>query len=121
MKMRQILAAVNFPVLFGMVVIAPVFVNSVLGAQWRPSILLIQVLAGVALLRSTGNPIGSLLLAKGRADLGFYWNASIVLAPSSSLAFELIRCEGITPRLLFSKKRASHHPNPSSKNDTPRS
>ena len=49
-----------------------------LGEQWVPSIVLVQILAGVALLRSTGNPVGSLLLAKGRTDMGFYWNACIV-------------------------------------------
>ncbi|MCH8091366.1 MAG: MOP flippase family protein [Proteobacteria bacterium] len=79
MTMRRILATVNFPLLFGLAVVAPVFVPTVLGEQWAPSIVLVQILAGVALLRSTGNPVGSLLLAKGRADLGFYWNVWIVL------------------------------------------
>ena len=78
MTMRRVLAAVNFPLLLGLAAVAPVFIPSVLGEQWAPSILLVQILAGVALLRSTGNPFGSLLLARGRADMGFYWNVCIV-------------------------------------------
>ncbi len=78
MTMRRVLATVNFPLLFGLAVVVPVFVPTVLGEQWAPSILLVQILAGVALLRSTGNPVGPLLLARGRADMGFYWNVCIV-------------------------------------------
>ena len=78
MTMRRVLAAVNFPLLLGLAAVAPVLIPLVLGEQWVPSIVLVQILAGVALLRSTGNPVGSLLLAKGRADMGFYWNACIV-------------------------------------------
>jgi O-antigen/teichoic acid export membrane protein len=31
------------------------------------------------MFRSIGNPVGSLQLAKGRADLGFYWNLGVFL------------------------------------------
>ena len=29
------------------------------------------------MVRSTGNPIGALMYARGRADLGFYWNLGL--------------------------------------------
>ncbi|MCZ6860782.1 MAG: MOP flippase family protein [Alphaproteobacteria bacterium] len=79
MTMQRVLSAVNFPLLLGLAAVAPVFIPLVLGEQWAPSIVLVQFLAGVALIRSTGNPVGSLLLGKGRADLGFYWNVWVVL------------------------------------------
>lgn len=73
MTMRRVVAAINFPILFGAMAVAPVFVPLVLGDTWLPSIVLIQILALVVVLRSVGNPIGSLLLAVGRPDLGFYF------------------------------------------------
>ncbi|MCD5406439.1 MAG: MOP flippase family protein [Desulfotomaculum sp.] len=74
MSTLNILSAMNFPYFFGLAVVAPLLVPVVFGMQWLPSILLMQILCVVGLLRSTGNPIGSLLLAKGRADWGFKWN-----------------------------------------------
>lgn len=73
MRLVEVVAASNFPLFFIIAAAAPVFVDVFWGEKWAPSIILIQILAFVALLRSTGNPVGSLLLAKGRADLGFYW------------------------------------------------
>lgn len=65
---------VNFPILVGLALVAEHFVLAIYGEKWIPSILLIQILAFMAIIRSIGNPIGSLLLAKGRVDLGFKWN-----------------------------------------------
>lgn len=79
MIMRRTLAAVNFPLYMGLAGAAPIFVPVMLGEQWLESIVPIQILAIVAALRATGNPIGSLLLAKGRADWGFYWTLVVVL------------------------------------------
>lgn len=79
MIMRRMLATVNFPLYLGLASAAPVLVPVVFGDQWLESTPLIQILALVAALRATGNPVGSLLLAKGRADYGFYWNLVVVL------------------------------------------
>ena len=70
----HLLTSVNAAILIGMVVIAPVAVPLIFGEKWTGSVPLIQILALVALMRSIGNPVGSLLLATGRADLGFKWN-----------------------------------------------
>ena len=77
--MFQMLASVNFPMMVGLAVVAPVAVPVIFGEQWMSSIILIQILTVVGLLRSTGNPVGSLLLAKGRADLGFKWNLGLTV------------------------------------------
>jgi lipopolysaccharide exporter len=79
LKVLQLLATVNFPMMVGLAVVAPVAVPVIFGEQWLPSIILIQILTIVGLLRSTGNPVGSLLLAKGRADLGFKWNLGLTV------------------------------------------
>lgn len=73
MTMQQVLAAVNFPILFGLAAVAPTFVPIVYGDRWTPAISLVQILVFVAAMRSIGSPTGSLLLAKGRADKSFRW------------------------------------------------
>lgn len=73
------LSAINAPLLLGCAAIAPIFVPLVYGPKWSPSIILVQVLAGVGLVRSIGNPIGTLLLSQGRADVGFMWTLFVAL------------------------------------------
>jgi lipopolysaccharide exporter len=79
LKVLQLLSLINFPIMAGLAVVAPVAVPLIFGKQWLPSIILIQILTIVGLLCSTGNPIGALLLAKGRADLGFKWNIALTI------------------------------------------
>jgi len=79
MTLQRVLASLNFPILVGISSVAPILVPLVFGEKWLPSVALIQVLAFVALLRSTGNPTGALLLARGRASLTFCWNLGIVI------------------------------------------
>jgi len=74
----HVLSAINAPMLLGCAAVAPIFVPLVYGPQWGTSVLLVQILAGVGLLRSIINPIGTLQIAKGRADMGFFWNLSVV-------------------------------------------
>jgi O-antigen/teichoic acid export membrane protein len=74
----RLLTTVNAPVLLGLAAVAPSLVPAVFGEQWRDSVVLVQLLCGVSLMRSIGNPIGSLQLARGRADLGFKWNLGVV-------------------------------------------
>ncbi len=86
-KVLQLLSSVNFPMMAGLAVVAPVAVPIIFGEQWLPSVILIQILTIVGLLRSIGNPIGSLLLAKGRADLGFKWTLAIMIIQIPGLYF----------------------------------
>jgi len=79
LKVLRLLSLVNFPIMAGLAVVAPVAVPVIFGKQWLPSVILIQILTIVGLLRSIGNPIGSLLLARGRADLGFKWNTALMI------------------------------------------
>ncbi|GAB4486991.1 MAG: colanic acid undecaprenyl disphosphate flippase WzxC [Thermodesulfovibrionales bacterium] len=78
LKMMSLLSTVNAPLLFGLAAVAPLVIPLFFGPQWIPAVLLVQVLAVYAFVRSTGNPVGSLLLAKGRVDLGFRWNLALL-------------------------------------------
>jgi len=79
LKILHFLSTINFPIMAGLAVAAPLLVPEVFGNQWLPSVILIQILTIVGLLRSTGNPVGSLLLSRGRADLGFKWNLALII------------------------------------------
>jgi lipopolysaccharide exporter len=74
----RILATINAPILLGFAAIAPVLIPIVYGVQWTAAVPLIQPLAVVGLLRCIMHPLGTLLLAKGRADLGFIWTLGVV-------------------------------------------
>lgn len=78
------LSSINFPVHLAIFILAGPLTTLLFGNNWDQAIVLVKILAVFAMLRSVFNPIGSLLLAKGRADLGFYWVIafSIVTPPA---------------------------------------
>jgi len=79
LKTIQMLAFINFPLLIGLAVVASPFIEVVYGPGWEPAVPVLRVLALVGLLRVAGNPLGALILAKGRADLGFKWNSAFAI------------------------------------------
>ena len=79
LKLLNFLTTVNAPLLIGLAVIAPVAVPVIFGAKWSKAIVLLQLLSLVTLFRTVGNPVGNLLLAKGRADLGFKWTFAFIV------------------------------------------
>ncbi|MGB3241633.1 MAG: MOP flippase family protein, partial [Candidatus Omnitrophota bacterium] len=79
LKVLQVLSLVNFPLMVCLAIVAPVAVPVIFGERWVPSVILVQILTVVGLLRSVNNPVGSLLLSKGRADLGFKWNVGVMI------------------------------------------
>jgi O-antigen/teichoic acid export membrane protein len=103
MMMQQVLAAANFPILFGLAAIAPVIVPLAFGDKWIPAVGLIQILSFVAAMRSIGSPTGSLLLAKGRADKAFYWTILyfVTQIPALYTGAQLAGSLGIAATLLI--------------------
>jgi lipopolysaccharide exporter len=79
LSILKVLSIVNFPIMIGMMATAPVLVPVVFGQKWLPAVDLVQILCLVALIRTIQNPVGSLLLAKGRADLGFKWTLVVAI------------------------------------------
>lgn len=77
LKSVKLVSLVTFPIFVTVAMLAEPIIAIFFGEEWEQSIILLQVLAIYSMLRATGNPIGSLLLAKGRADLGFYWNLGL--------------------------------------------
>lgn len=81
-KAINYISMLSFPMIAGMLVVAPEFIRSVYGAKWEPSIIVLQIFCLVGAFKSLGNPIGSILLAKGRPDIGLYWNVFVVIVLS---------------------------------------
>jgi lipopolysaccharide exporter len=79
LQVVNVLTTINAPILIGMAAVSPIAIPIIFGQKWVASIMLVQILSFVSLARSTGNPIGSLQLARGRADLGFKWNLFLLI------------------------------------------
>jgi O-antigen/teichoic acid export membrane protein len=69
----KLLSTTNAPLLFGFAAIAPHAVPLLLGDKWIPAIPLVELCSIIAMARTINNPVGSLVLAVGRADRSFYW------------------------------------------------
>lgn len=85
LEVLGLIAAIDFPLLVGLAVVAPWLVPGVFGDKWKPAVELLQILTGMALLKAVGNPAGAILLAKGHMRTGFVSN--LVLAMLATLTF----------------------------------
>lgn len=76
-------ASANFPIY----VLLGLFSNEVIellyGPQWKEAAGFLRLLAGWGLLRSIGNPVGSLLHAVGAVKLAFWWNVAVLILITS--------------------------------------
>lgn len=76
LESSKLVAYAVFPLIIGLAATAPIAVPLALGAEWEVAVPLLQVLALVAVFRAVGNVAGLTYLARGRADIGFKWNAA---------------------------------------------
>jgi PST family polysaccharide transporter/lipopolysaccharide exporter len=65
----QVTTLVSFPVALGIVAVTPPFVRGILGQQWVPMILTMQILAVFGLMRSAAATFGPVWKATGQPDL----------------------------------------------------
>jgi O-antigen/teichoic acid export membrane protein len=101
-KTINYLSSINFPLYGAIWILAPQIVRVVFGNSWDEAIPIIRILSIFAALRSTGNPIGSLLLAKGRAKLAFYWNLGLFfIIPATMYAGSFFGLLGVCYSLVL--------------------
>lgn len=74
LKSINYLSTVNFYVYMIMIILSKEIITIFLGEKWITIITLFELLSIYSMLRSVGNPIGSLILAKGKPHYEFYWN-----------------------------------------------
>jgi O-antigen/teichoic acid export membrane protein len=87
LKTLRMTASVNFPLYLAVATFAPEIITLLFGDQWQESIPLLRIFALWGLLRSKGNPIGSLLYATGRADFSFKWNMTLFFITPPTIWF----------------------------------
>jgi O-antigen/teichoic acid export membrane protein len=84
----EMMRAIGFavaPVMIALAATAPALVPALFGQQWHRSVVLIEILAFVGLLSAVGNPVGSVMLAKNRPDVGFKMNVASVIVMTGVL------------------------------------
>ena len=74
LELIEMLGSIMIPLHVGLFALAPAFIRVQLGPEYEPTIPLLRILSIVGLTFAITSPAGSLLLACGRADLGFYIN-----------------------------------------------
>jgi lipopolysaccharide exporter len=74
LELMEVLTGLTIPIYVGMMALASPFVLVQLGEKFAPSIPLLQILSIVGFAYALSSPAGSLILACGRADIGFYLN-----------------------------------------------
>lgn len=79
LKVINYTSSLNFPIYIASIVLAPEIISLFLGDKWLNGVLIFQILAVWALLRSVGNPVGSLLMALGKPNIEMYWNIGILI------------------------------------------
>jgi O-antigen/teichoic acid export membrane protein len=72
-------SSVNFPAYAALAVWADEVVAIVLGPKWQAAGAYMRIFAAWGMLRSIGNPVGSLLYATGHVRRAFLWNLSLLL------------------------------------------
>jgi len=74
LELIEMLSAVTVPVYFAMFALAEPFVLLQLGPGYETTVHLLRILCIVGFFFSISSPQGTLVLACGRADIGFYMN-----------------------------------------------
>ncbi|HMW54781.1 MAG TPA: MOP flippase family protein [Accumulibacter sp.] len=87
LQIMRMTASVNFPIYVFIGFFAKDIVALVLGPRWQDAVSLLRILSVWALIRSTSNPVGSLLMARGRADISFKWNIALLAVMPPAIWF----------------------------------
>jgi O-antigen/teichoic acid export membrane protein len=96
LKLINYIASVNFPIYIASFLLATELISIFLGEKWLSGVYIFQVLTIWALIRSIGNPIGSLVMAMGKPQIEMFWNmAMMIFMPVVVLISSLFGIQGI--------------------------
>jgi lipopolysaccharide exporter len=101
-KLSGLIALVNFPVVFGLMVIAPHFIYCVFGEKWLWITPVMRVLCLVGAFRCIGNPVESLLMATANVKTNFRFSVAktVLLLPAIIVGAHLGGAIGVALALL---------------------
>lgn len=75
LKAQRILVLFNVPAMLGLMVLAEVFIRSILGEAWLGMKTVLQIMAFVGAQKTIGALLNNLYLSMGRTDLSFKYGA----------------------------------------------
>lgn len=102
LKVINVLSSINIPVYFLMAILAEPIVIILLGDKWLDAVIIVRILSFYALARSLINPVGSLMLAKGKASVLFFWHLLLfILTPVFIYLGSFYNVEGVSIALLM--------------------
>ncbi len=82
LKLVNLVFSINFIVYGGIIILAPLIVHILYGKNYNHIVPLVRILSVYMLVRSIGNPIGSLVTATGQTHREFFWNVfSLLIMP----------------------------------------
>ncbi len=84
-RLIGIATTIGFPVYCGAIAVATPLFRVLFGTQWDSAVPVFRWLCVMGMLWTLSNPIGTLLLAKGRADWGLYFNVAAVGSYSAAI------------------------------------
>jgi O-antigen/teichoic acid export membrane protein len=101
MEVLSAVALLQVPVYFGLIIVADRLIPAFLGDAWVTIIPTFQIFCTLFLLKTLANPLGALMLAKGRADWAFYWNiVGLVINALAAYYGSFFGTEGVAIALL---------------------
>jgi O-antigen/teichoic acid export membrane protein len=86
LQILRVIASLTFPVYVSFSIAAPGIVLLVMGEKWAASAPILSLLSVLGIFISIGNPIASLILAKGKPQWGFYINLVSLLVYALAFA-----------------------------------
>lgn len=78
LKLVNIVSSINTPIYIGCIIFAPIIVRIFYGEGYENIVTIVRILSVRMIFRSIANPMGSLIIATGRTDLGMAWNLMIL-------------------------------------------
>jgi len=79
LQTMRMTSSVNFPIYAALAIWANEAVYIMLGPQWHEAGAFMRLFAIWGMIRSTGNPVGSLLNATGQVRRAFWWDLGLLL------------------------------------------
>ena len=79
LKMINYIATINFFIYVLIIVYSNQIVTFLLGPKWTGAVLIVKILSFYFMLRAIGNPVGTLVVSKGKPMLSLYWNFFLFL------------------------------------------
>ncbi len=97
LSLVNIIASINIPIYIVIMIFATPIVNILYGTNYESIVVLVRILSIYMILRAIYNPNGSLIVATGKTNLGFYWNmVAFPFIPIAVYVGSLFGIEGVT-------------------------